>query len=593
MRFYESAEGEEIAEGLVVGQASAETLDMRRGVAGSVGIGRGGSVAMRQGFGWLMAAIAVSLVGAGCFHHPKVNGDDLLCMNDDGCMAGYVCTKRPGDVTQAFGHCVKPDAATSGALDGALAEAGGGEAGASVEGGAVGDSQGVPDGGAGGVDGVAVDGSADVLDRKDGAGDGLSPAFLDGSADHTTGDAPAPTGDGPLEMPLSQPDAPVTDTPSTGNGDAGGASGGGGGGGNGGNVGGAGAGGTIALGGTSGNGSGGAVGNGGGSGLGGVVGAGGDVGAGGAGTGGSSSSGGTIGSGGSGTGGASGSGGTKGNGLQCLLGTECTSGNCADGVCCDQPCGGCYACLASMTGSQTGQCMPATAGMNPHSTCTVDNPPCGHDGTCDGAGACRFRPANTSCGNETCSGATYTPPAYCTGNGTCGSVASTACANGLSCGSSQCKTSCSTNSDCASGYACPSVGSTSCTRQGVWTDAKARVATGPYGPQVTPTGPCTPGDTVIITLASADPGYQYGWELDTSPEGDWCRSAQLPYYYCNTKIRVCGTTSPTWDVYWRTCTCIAASGASYIWTSAGYNIENACTNTPEPGWIIGHEYDCN
>jgi hypothetical protein len=59
----------------------------------------------------ILAALALATL-VGCFHQPKIDGDKLLCMNDDGCLAGYVCTKRPDDTVQAFGHCVRPGTST-------------------------------------------------------------------------------------------------------------------------------------------------------------------------------------------------------------------------------------------------------------------------------------------------------------------------------------------------------------------------------------------------------------------------------------------------------------------------------------------------
>ena len=37
---------------------------------------------------------------------------------------------------------------------------------------------------------------------------------------------------------------------------------------------------------------------------------------------------------------------------------------------------------------------------------------CGHDGTCDGAGACRLYLVGTVCANETCTGSTDSPPRH-------------------------------------------------------------------------------------------------------------------------------------------------------------------------------------
>jgi hypothetical protein len=68
--------------------------------------------------------------------------------------------------------------------------------------------------------------------------------------------------------------------------------------------------------------------------------------------------------------------------MRCEAGTDCQSGICADGRCCDQACGGpCEAC------SGAGHCEPIGNGQKPrHGTCP-GNADC--QGTCNGGdGAC-------------------------------------------------------------------------------------------------------------------------------------------------------------------------------------------------------------
>ncbi|MBP6629003.1 MAG: thrombospondin type 3 repeat-containing protein [Kofleriaceae bacterium] len=78
-------------------------------------------------------------------------------------------------------------------------------------------------------------------------------------------------------------------------------------------------------------------------------------------------------------------------GMTCSQDSECISGFCADGVCCDQACGGsandCQACSLAAGATANGTCSPVNAGM----TCRAGN------GACDVA--------------ETCTGATLTCPA--------------------------------------------------------------------------------------------------------------------------------------------------------------------------------------
>ena len=75
-------------------------------------------------------------------------------------------------------------------------------------------------------------------------------------------------------------------------------------------------------------------------------------------------------------------------GDSCTLGVDtCATGFCVDGVCCDSACdGACNTCV----GAVAGKCSLAPAGTSPRNACPVDTMnPCGNDGTCDGAGACR------------------------------------------------------------------------------------------------------------------------------------------------------------------------------------------------------------
>ena len=152
------------------------------------------------------------------------------------------------------------------------------------------------------------------------------------------------------------------------------------------------------------------------------------------------------------------------DGDPCSGTNQCSSGYCTDGVCCHTACSGCSACSIALTGQPSGTCAAAKIDTDPHETCSVDNPPCGHDGNCDGAGACKLAASNTSCGAETCTGSIYTPMAYCTGAGACNGVNGGSCPGNLLCGSNnKCKTTCSsTTADCVSGYSCPSAGATAC-----------------------------------------------------------------------------------------------------------------------------------
>ncbi|MEM7609673.1 MAG: hypothetical protein AAF411_30370, partial [Myxococcota bacterium] len=83
------------------------------------------------------------------------------------------------------------------------------------------------------------------------------------------------------------------------------------------------------------------------------------------------------------------------NGNPCSEATECASGQCRDGVCCDASCDGtCESCLQVRTGAGNGVCAPITANTDPEDECSEDR--C-ETGLCDGEGACGLRPNGTEC----------------------------------------------------------------------------------------------------------------------------------------------------------------------------------------------------
>lgn len=71
------------------------------------------------------------------------------------------------------------------------------------------------------------------------------------------------------------------------------------------------------------------------------------------------------------------------SGLSCTLATDCASGFCIDGVCCDTECSGsCTACTAAKTGSgNDGVCGNIDHGLDPDDECP--------SGACSGIGTCR------------------------------------------------------------------------------------------------------------------------------------------------------------------------------------------------------------
>ena len=157
---------------------------------------------------------------------------------------------------------------------------------------------------------------------------------------------------------------------------------------------------------------------------------------------------------------SNGSCGLKGLGQMCGSASECLSGMCADGVCCDKPCtGACQAC--NVPGSPAGTCtnvpVNTTAPSSPHQGCSdTGATSCGTNGKCDGNGACQNYPSGTACGSSaTCDSAANQQQVQstCNGSGACVAGAQQSCAP-FTCGGAQCKTSCSSAADCAAGGLC-------------------------------------------------------------------------------------------------------------------------------------------
>jgi hypothetical protein len=136
-------------------------------------------------------------------------------------------------------------------------------------------------------------------------------------------------------------------------------------------------------------------------------------------------------------------------GATCSADGDCASSVCADGFCCDKACTGCNACTRTQTGQPDGTCAPATSGLNPHSTCTDQRGTnqCGTDGTCDGAGACRYVSTSHVCTDSSCNGKVFTPVSTCDGKGACVTVKTQDCAPYL-CASTGCQKTCTVPADC-------------------------------------------------------------------------------------------------------------------------------------------------
>ena len=139
-------------------------------------------------------------------------------------------------------------------------------------------------------------------------------------------------------------------------------------------------------------------------------------------------------------------------GAACTGPAQCASGFCADSVCCSTACTEtCHACNVAVA---PGTCTPVPAGQDPRNICPTDPAAsCARNGACNGAGACQFYAAGSSCGSSTCSNSTETLASTCNGIGVCMASGTRDC-GAYTCGATACFTSCSSGTQCNPGYSC-------------------------------------------------------------------------------------------------------------------------------------------
>jgi hypothetical protein len=160
-----------------------------------------------------------------------------------------------------------------------------------------------------------------------------------------------------------------------------------------------------------------------------------------------------------------------GQGKKCQAGTDCATGSCVDGVCCNSGCTGtCQACSAAKKGSGVdGTCGTVKAGTDPDSECPAAGvATCGNAGGCNGATACILYASGVVCAAASCAGTTLERADTCNGTGTCVAAepASQDCAP-YKCSAAACTSSCIVDTDCASsayyctaGHTCATKGAT-------------------------------------------------------------------------------------------------------------------------------------
>lgn len=122
------------------------------------------------------------------------------------------------------------------------------------------------------------------------------------------------------------------------------------------------------------------------------------------------------------------------NGEACSIGTECVTGHCVDGVCCESDCR--MACRSCALPDAKGLCRPVPGETpDPRGMCKDEGPAsCHRNGLCDVSGRCADYPAGTICQPAECNGdAEVTQPRMCNGRGNCENGEKLQCPEGSAC----------------------------------------------------------------------------------------------------------------------------------------------------------------
>jgi len=145
--------------------------------------------------------------------------------------------------------------------------------------------------------------------------------------------------------------------------------------------------------------------------------------------------------------------GPKPNGAVCGKDSECKSGFCTDGLCCNVACKG--ACISCNQQGRGGTCWPIdVGGADPHTVCQTQAPAtCGMTGACDGIGGCARFAAQIVCTAPSCSGDRLNTAGTCNGLGSCLPPGAQNCAP-YRCRDGVCINRCASDNDCVSGIAC-------------------------------------------------------------------------------------------------------------------------------------------
>jgi alpha-tubulin suppressor-like RCC1 family protein len=138
-------------------------------------------------------------------------------------------------------------------------------------------------------------------------------------------------------------------------------------------------------------------------------------------------------------------------GVPCSDGQVCTSGRCADGVCCDEACSG--SCESCNEPGSPGKCVAASGTPRGARPDCRGQAPC--KGTCDGTnrGACAYPGSMQECAPPSCQGGVERTRSVCDGTGNCPAQTPVSC-GAFPCGPTACAGTCSASQPCTTGNVC-------------------------------------------------------------------------------------------------------------------------------------------
>lgn len=135
-------------------------------------------------------------------------------------------------------------------------------------------------------------------------------------------------------------------------------------------------------------------------------------------------------------------------GASCSAPSDCESGFCVDGKCCETACDG--PCERCDLAHASGQCVPVPEGDDPDGDCAQGDVATCH-GVCDGRRGCRFPAHGTPCGAVSCEDGVQNG-FVCNGEGSC--VEAEVPCGDYACDAESCRSSCEDSSHCAESAYC-------------------------------------------------------------------------------------------------------------------------------------------